>query len=115
MADQDLELGQLHKPPPDTPKSYHRRVNDSALLFPDSFGLAANNATARLITEPRQEENSPRDDSITEVPRQQREQVMKLWIEIFQKSLARSDTQSLQTADDESTRHRRDNDCFVKK
>lgn len=69
MADQDLELGQLHKPPPDTPKSYHGRVNDSTPLFPDSFGLAENRATARLIMEPRQQENSPRDDSIIEVPR----------------------------------------------
>lgn len=77
--------------------------------------MAANNATARSLTEPRQQENSPRDDSIIEVPRQQLEQFMKLWIEILQKSLARRDTQSLQTADNQSTRHRRDNDCFVKK
>lgn len=77
--------------------------------------MAANNATARSLTEPRQQENSPRDDSIIEVPRQQLEQFMKLWIGILQKSLARRDTQSLQTADNESTRHRRDNDCFFKK
>lgn len=77
--------------------------------------MAANNATARSLTEPRQQENSPRDDSIIEVPRQQLEQFMKLWIEILQKSLARRDTQSSQIPDDESTRHRRDNDCFVQK
>lgn len=45
-----------------------------------------------------QEQKSPRDGSIIEVPQQQLEQIMKLWIEIFKKSLTRRDTQSMRTA-----------------
>lgn len=100
MADQELELGLLHKPPSEIPEPYSGRVNDFAPIFPNSFGLAANNSSPGLHTERRQQENPPRDDSIIEVPRQQLEQLMKLWIEIFQKSLATRDTQNMQTATD---------------
>lgn len=100
MADEDLEWGSyvnllqtIHSLTPDV-------VNDFAPLFPDSFGLAANSSTAKLLKEPRQQENSPRDDSIIEVPRQQLEQLMRLWTEIFQKSLATIDTRSMQIATD---------------
>lgn len=64
MADEDLEWGSyvnllqtIHSLTPDV-------VNDFAPLFPDSFGLAANSSTAKSLKEPRQQENSPRDDSI---------------------------------------------------
>lgn len=93
-------MGQLRNPPPDNPQSYPGRVNDFAPLFQDSFGLAANSSTAKLLKAQRQQENSPRDDSIIEVPRQQLEQLMRLWTEIFQKSLAARDTQSMQIATD---------------
>lgn len=100
IANQELELGQLSKSPPDTPQSCSGRANDFAPMFPNSLELAVSNCTACLPTEHRQQENSPRDDSIVGVPRQQLQQLMELWIEIFQKSLARRDTQSRQTATD---------------
>lgn len=44
--------------------------------------------TSRLRMESLQKQKSPQDDSIIEVLRQQLEQIMKLWIEIFQQNRA---------------------------
>ncbi len=84
MADQDLELGQLG--------SFHNQLSSlrhiSGFDFIDSLGDVENKSTVRPIEERAGErDNLAQDDSIIEVPRQQLEQLMKLWIEIFQKSL----------------------------
>lgn len=60
-----IMTGTVDKPPPETPVGSRTYSIGSVLLFPGSLELGA----SRLLMGSLQEQKSPRDDSIIEVPR----------------------------------------------